>query len=106
MGVGFWPLRPGPTARVTAGLRVDFLALYHNVTRFSASGASTEKAKWLPGFDALAEVGLKVLGPFEMVASLGIEVALGRTILEVNQSETGSLPSLRGVAEVGIRLSF
>ena len=122
VGVGYWPLRAAPDRRLTAGLRVDLLAIYHGVTRPSLTLegttmelGTTHASKWLPGMDALGELGLNVLGSLEIVTSLGIEVAFGESALEIQQqvngmprgqSQASQLPFIRGVAELGIRMSF
>jgi hypothetical protein len=106
LGIAFWPLRPGPDRRIAVGLRLDALALYHSVAREAPGRIAMRQTKWLPGADALAEVGISVLGSFEIVGSAGVEVALGNSQLQVGITDPAEIPVLRGVAELGIRLSF
>src|SRR6266700_1414259 len=111
VGVGFWPLHAAPDRRVTAGVRVDLLASYHGVTREARDGTTKHQSTWTPGMDAMAELGWNVLGSFEIVTSLGIELAFEETILRIDDRDDGMvtdhpLPLIRGVAELGIRLSF
>jgi hypothetical protein len=67
-----------------------------------------QESKTLPGLDAMAELAISVSSLVDIVTSLGIEAALGPTDLDVDQlgNTKGTIPALRGVGEVGIRLSF
>jgi hypothetical protein len=111
LGVAFWPVRPSAERRVAVGVRIDGLVLYHGVSRTPQGGSATRLTKWLPGADALAEVAWNVAGSLEIVASVGVEVALGNTDLQVITGDdeprvVATIPPLRGVGEVGIRLLF
>jgi hypothetical protein len=106
-GVGFayWPLRASADTRISVGFRGDALAIYHSVAR-DVGGTVTRLAKWLPGVDALVEVGWGVTGSLEIMTSAGVEAALGNTELQLDDRPVDLIPRLRAVAEIGIRVSF
>ncbi len=120
VGLSFWPRRPSPERRIAFGLRVDALAIYHDVCdhRPEASPPDQCKSKTLPGMDALAEVGISLTQTLQIVASAGLEAVLlnvplqaepegGMTGTATSTTQSlGNIPPLRAVGEAGIRLSF
>jgi hypothetical protein len=116
LGVAYWPMRRSPGRALTLGVRVDALVLFHSVKGPRLEGdpafamermVIVRRNKVLPGLGAMGEVAWNVLGPVEMVASLGLEIAAGNTPLELNGKPTEKkIPILRAVGEAGIRLSF
>lgn len=117
LGVAYWPMTRAPGRSLTLGARVDALVLYHSVKGPILDGDQLvirRRNKFLPGLGAMGEVAWNVLGPLEMVASLGVEIASGSTPLELTIGPTkeapamvkATIPIFRAVGEVGIRLSF
>jgi hypothetical protein len=109
LGVAFWPVRRAPGRRWIAGVRADALVLYHSILGPSVVDGKQEfsrNPKPLPGLDVLGEVGLILSDSTDLVTSLGMEAALGRTPLKLNGVERDNIPVVRAVAEVGIRFSF
>jgi hypothetical protein len=106
LGVSFWPRRSSPDRRLAVGIRVDALVLNHSVTYVNDKAANRQLSKWLPGIDALAEIALSVSSAVDVVTSLGIEAALGSSEIDIDAVPVDTIPALRGVGEVGIRISF
>ena len=106
VGVTFWPLRASPEGRFAIGVRADGLALHHTVTANRIDATNSEASTWIPGFDLLGEIALRVSASLDVLTSLGIESALGPVRLHLNGVTVDTIPVLRGVGEVGIRLSF
>jgi len=108
VGVSFWPRRASAGKIWAFGFRVDALALHHTVYDRRMVSLTPQESKTLPGLDAMAELAISVSSLVDIVTSLGIEAALGPTDLDVDQlgNTKGTIPALRGVGEVGIRLSF
>jgi hypothetical protein len=111
LGVSFWPQRASAGRIWAYGVRLDALVLHHTVSDRRMGAITPQKSKDLPGLDALGELAFHVSSQIDIVGSLGIETALGDTNLEdpvtaTTSNTLGKIPALRGVAEVGIRVSF
>ena len=96
LGIAFWPVRPSPEHRVTVGMRVDALVLYHGVSHASPDGAVTRLTKWLPGVDAMAEVALSLAQSLEIVTGVGVEFAIGDTDLFLDSNGENRHVAWRG----------
>jgi len=88
------------------GVRVDGLALHHDLSHRSDVGEMKRQARWLPGMDVLVEIGLRVEPTVYLVAAAGGEIAFGATDVAVDQQIVATIPPLRGVAELGLRFLF
>ena len=114
VGIAFWPVRPSSAHAFAVGVRVDGLILHHDVTHEEPDRTTTmHQARWLAGADVLGELGWNIAGSLEFVASVGIEAALGDIKLKLGQAgapeppdPVATIPALRGVGELGIRVSF
>ena len=119
VGVSFWPRRASFGGILAAGIRVDALLLHHTIYDQRSSTTTPQSSKNLPGLDALGELALHLGSRVDIIGSLGVEAAIGDTGLQVEVldpgghpldppqfKEQGQIPALRGVAEVGIRVSF
>jgi hypothetical protein len=111
LGIGVWPVRPGPERLVTVGVRLDGLVLYHALSRQTGDGLLAQQSRWVPGVDVLVELAWSVSRSVDIVTSVGAEVALGTTevTLENDLHEriaATAIPPFRAVAEGGIRVSF
>jgi len=108
LGVAYWPMRRSPGSALTFGVRADALVLFHIVTGPSDTGRNeqTTDNKVLPGLDALGELAWNVGSSVEIVGSLGLELALGPTPVELDDVKKDLIPIVRAVGELGIRVSF
>jgi hypothetical protein len=106
-GIGLWPLPPAPNRLVAVALRIDGLALHHDLSHeVEAGGATSRQGRWLPGLDVIAELSWSFSRTVAAVTGAGVEVAFGNTDVVVDDAQVATLPPLRGVAEVGLRVSF
>ena len=121
-GVSFWPRGASFWGIFAGGFRVDALLLRHTVYdgRPPTETTTPQSSKTLPGLDALGQLALHLSSAVDIIGSLGVEVAIGDTGLQVQvppaaqapppatptYKTEGTIPALRGVAEVGIRVSF
>jgi hypothetical protein len=107
LGISLWPARPAPNRRVAVGVRLDALALHHDLSHRSMD-VLARQSRWLPGADVLAEIGWTLTPSVELVTTLGVEVAFGATdvLVEPGGGPVATIPALRVVAEGGIRIWF
>jgi hypothetical protein len=106
LGVSFWPRRLSADRWLAVGIRLDALVLNHSVNDERMQAMTPKQSKWMPGVDALAELAFSVSPALDIVTSLGIEAALGTTDVLIETTPASLIPVLRGVGEVGIRISF
>lgn len=93
--------------RVCAGVRVDALLLGQQVVHLSKDDAGPDaKGRVLPGAGAALEGCLRFADQAALLTSLGAEAAFGRTDIFVHDRRVAALAPLRGVVELGVRISF
>jgi hypothetical protein len=100
IGVGY--VSAEPSSRVRFGARVDGLAMF---TELSRSSPAEARGRWTPGVDLVAELEVAA-SPVAVAAAAGAEYALGSTAVRVGETDTTTLPRLRLLAELGLRLRF
>lgn len=96
----------GPGGRAFFGARFDLLAQRHALRRSASDEGTSAQARWLPGAALLLEGELAVAPPLSMIVAAGGEVVLGASDVVVNGVTVAEVPPLRGVAELGVRVSF
>jgi hypothetical protein len=100
VGVGYLPfVVPN---RVRVGARADGLAIF---TELSRSSPAEARGRWTPGVDLMAEVEVAA-SPVAVGVAVGAEYAWGSTEVRVGETDTTTLPRLRLLAELGLRLRF
>ena len=106
-GLEWWPLPTSSARPVGFGIRADMLALHHQVTA-TLAGQSETQGRFMPGADLLLSVGFRLTSRVELVAGLGAEMAFGTTEIRTGSppQTVATIPALREVAEVGLRLGF
>jgi len=107
-GVEWWPaaLRLGRAASL--GVRADALALRHQVSGAVIAGRTEDQGRFLPGFDLLAQVVLRVSARIDLLAAGGSEVAVGATEIRSGRTRVtvATIPALRLTGEIGVRVGF
>jgi hypothetical protein len=107
---GTWTLvAPTSLQRWGLGLGADALVVYQGVSHVHTDGTTEWKDKILPGIDLRIDGRRSVTRNLEIVASAGPEVAFGTVQVAVVTStitKDVTLPALRGVAQLGVRLIF
>ena len=93
--------------RWALGARLDALVIVHRVSHLSEDDVDPNvQSRALPGIDAAVEGAYRFTDRTAVVGALGAEVALGTTDLYVHDRRVAALTPLRGLAEVGLRISF
>jgi hypothetical protein len=100
IGVGY--VSAGASSRVRFGARVDGLAMFTELARTSPAEA---RGRWTPGVDLLTEIEVAA-SPVAITAAAGAEYAFGSTAVRLGETEATTLPRLRLLAELGLRLHF
>jgi nucleotide-binding universal stress UspA family protein len=92
--------------RLSLGSRLDSALFLETVSRSSDDDRTTRRWRFLPGAAAMVEMAYSPASATEIVLNLGAEIAFGRTSVYVEDRQVAILPMLRGVAELGLRISF
>jgi hypothetical protein len=100
IGMGYLPAVVAN--RLRAGARIDALALF---TELARSSPAESRGRWTPGVDLLAELEIAA-SPVAFDAAVGAEYAWGSTDVRIGDTNATTLPRLRLVAELGLRLQF
>jgi hypothetical protein len=87
------------------GGRLDGGLFYQSVSRSSDSGKARQ-SHLLPGAAVMLESAYSFAAGKEIVLDLGAEVAFGQISIYVDDQKAATIPASRGVAELGLRLSF
>jgi len=124
LGVGgeWWPGALALGQRWRLGVRADLLGLGHVVHRAASAAASDPQqpgapaapiapetlVRVLPGLDASIRSTVRVSPRLDLTFGVGLELAAGRTDLRVGDDRMtrATLAPARGIAELGLRLSF
>jgi hypothetical protein len=87
------------------GGRLDGALFYQSVSRSYDSG-DARQSHLLPGAVAMLESAYAFTAGQEIVLDLGAEVAFGQISIYVDDRKAATIPAARGVAELGLRVSF
>jgi hypothetical protein len=95
----------GPAYRVRfdafeLGARADVSILRHVVVR------RTSQARWVGAADVVFEAGWAASGRMGVLFGLGPELAFGSTEIDIGGRRVADIPTIRGVAELGLRIRF
>jgi hypothetical protein len=106
-GVGWRPFVSSARRPYELGFRADFLLMALNLTRTSASTATTTTAtRWINGADLVVEAGWFPLASVGLVGAAGVETAFGDTNVYVGTVRVATIPVWRAVGELGVRVLF
>jgi len=93
--------------RWALGARFDALVIHHDLGHLSEDDPEiAHLSRFLPGFDVAIEGGYRFADRAAFVGAAGTEVALGTTDVVVREHQVASLPPVRVLAELGLRVSF
>ena len=122
VGGEWWPGALALGRRWRFGVRADLLGLAHVVHRPASAAASDPQqpggptapaaaetlVRLLPGLDASVRSTVRLSPRLDLTFGVGLELAAGRTDLRVGDDRMtrASLTPARGIAELGLRLSF
>ncbi len=106
LGVVLHVVLPTTTRGAGVSVRADLLAIRDQVTRPPSDGGPSEASLWLPGGDVLVE-GSWVFGQrVSAFVGAGMEAAFGSIPVVVHDQTAATLPPIRAVAELGVRVHF
>jgi hypothetical protein len=106
-GVAFHPWPPSPAHRLDLSVRADYLLVRQSATHFDADDPRpVTQARWLSGADALVEAGWLLSSDVEVAAGVGGEDVFAPTYVEVRNTLVATLPPVRLLAQLGVRLRF
>jgi hypothetical protein len=103
-------LHPWPATRarpLEAFVRADYLLVRQSATHFDADDPRPVTASHVfSGADAFVDGGWLVSSDVEVVAGVGVEDVMGRTYVDVRNILVATIPPVRLLAELGVRLRF
>ena len=105
-GVSWQPFRTNGERFFALGLRADLLASLQLVSRTLAFDQTSRGSRWMPGADLLVEGGWYFHPRLAAVAAFGGEVAFGTTRVYIGDVQRATIPKLRMVGELGVRVRF
>ena len=101
IGVGVEVLQRG---ELSFRLRMEAGPWLHGVA--SSSGPASSDSRWVFGWSATGELAWSLTPAFGLVADGGADVASGTTRVRVGGEERASIPPVRLVLALGVRLRF
>ena len=87
-------------------LRVDGIAMQEVLSRPIDGDAFSRGARWIAGMDALGEGDWAFVPEAAMVAAVGTEVVFGTTRVILDDIGRATIPKVRLVGELGVRVRF
>jgi hypothetical protein len=107
IGVGWHPVRTTMSHPFGISLRADYVLFYESL-QYSRLGGGGMMDRWLSGVAATVDALWLFSLDVEAFAGPGLEYAFGTTIVDaqVPRPAQTTLPPLRAVAELGVRVRF
>lgn len=106
-GLAVHPFRATAEQPFGLSLRCDFVLAQQSVSRSATAGPGpTSYERSLSGFDAVVEGDWLFAPDVELLAGVGLVDLLGPTYLDVQGARVATIPAMRGVMEIGVRLRF
>jgi hypothetical protein len=84
-------------------LRADLLVVRHALSR---AGDASRPARWVPAAGLMLDVSWLLAARTAFFAAMGPEMAFGATDVVVHGERVATIPLLRGIAELGLRVRF
>ena len=105
-GAGLAARLYGTSDRFRLVLFGDLRIAREGVARTRTDGVEEERGRWLPTIALTTEAGLGLTGNLALIATLGPEIALGRTTLAVKDAPVAALPRVVLFGGLGLRWSL
>jgi hypothetical protein len=106
-GVAFHPWPATRTRHLEAFARADYLVVRQSATHFDADDPRpATQARWLSGADAFLEAGWLLSSDLEAILGVGVEDVMAPTYVQVRNTQVATLPPVRLLAELGVKLRF
>jgi len=104
-GVTLHPWTASPSRPIDASLRVDYVLLREAATH-SDDPSPVTRARWLSGVDGYVDAAWFLTADLAALVGIGVEDVLAPTYVNVRGTQVATIPALRLVAELGVRLRF
>jgi hypothetical protein len=106
-GVVFHPWRSSLAQRFGASIRAEYLLVEESATHFPSGGAPSKTlGSVVSGLGVTAGASWRVAPEVELVGGAGMEEVFAPVYVEVQHVRLATIPPLRVLAEVGLRLDF
>ncbi|MGH7438825.1 MAG: hypothetical protein ACRENE_24325 [Polyangiaceae bacterium] len=109
VGVVLHPWKATPARPFGLALRVDYRLEHDSLSRSASDSLGpTTQARWLSGFDALADASWRLTPDLEILVGLGVEDVIVSTDVALRSmtgtpEQVATLPPARLVVEAGLR---
>lgn len=100
-GAGIVALRAGAW---TGAVHIDALALRHGASRVAPDGSLEQQHRWIGAVGTLVDLDWRTSRHVGMFLDAGVELALGSTRVIVGDEVVGTIPRLRAVLDLGVRV--
>lgn len=104
LGTAWRPRVPTEQRRLGAGLCVDLGLLSHDLSHDGPTGGTAHGSHVVPGVTILAEGAMRLSGSLQLILAIGTELAFGTTEVEVANRAVATIPIMRGLAQLGVRV--
>jgi hypothetical protein len=105
-GISWHPTNPSRRHPFGIGASLDATAMHYALSRTGTGGVAESQSRWIPAADLMLEGSWFFSEPVGLVVAVGGEMTFGATDVYVENKAVETIPSLRGVAEIGGRVRF
>lgn len=105
-GISWHPTQPTRRHPFGLGASLDVTAMHYALARTGLGGVAESQSRWIPAADFTLEGSWFFSEPVGLVVAVGGEMTFGQTDVFVENKSVETIPSLRGIAEIGGRLRF
>ncbi|MGH7327430.1 MAG: hypothetical protein ACREJX_03670, partial [Polyangiaceae bacterium] len=85
---------------------LDVVGMHYALSRTGIGGTQESQGRWIPAADLTLEGTWFFTEPVGLVVAVGGEMTFGQTQVYLQNQPVETIPSLRGVAEAGLRARF
>ncbi len=105
-GLSWHPSTPSRRHPFGIGGSLDVVGMHYALSRTGTGGAQESQGRWIPAADLTLEGTWFFTEPVGLVVAVGGEMTFGQTQVYLQNQPVETIPSLRGVAEAGLRARF
>jgi hypothetical protein len=105
-GISWHPTQPTRRHPFGLGASLDVTAMHYALSRTGLGGVAESQSRWIPAADFMLEGSWFFSEPVGLVVAVGGEMTFGATDVYVENKSVETIPSLRGIAEIGGRVRF
>ena len=105
-GLSWHPAVPSRGRPFGFGGSVDVIAMHEGLSRTGAGGVAESQGRWIPAADLTLEGAFYFIESTAVVIAGGAEMTFGQTDVTLAGKNVDTIPPLRLVAEVAVRVRF